>query len=393
MARKYDLISELYRRTAHAVVSDVQNWQAFLRCACRNYRLRFDEQLLIYAQRPDTTAVLEIERWNDKFGRWVNRGAKGIAVFEDADRSRQRLTHYFDISDTHASRYSRPVPIWEMKPEYTDDVIESLENTFGELENRESLADAVLSAAKNAVEDNIPDYLGDLMYAADDSFLYGLSEDMITAMYKKAVTNSVAYVMMTRLGIDTEPFFEAEDFSVITNFNTPEALNALGIASSDIAEMGLGEISVPSLPLKGKIASLRTERNRNTIRLKIKAKGALKMNELTYTMQGDYNLPDLTMPKQPEVTLGRYAQMRRKFLREHHKIRYYNLLTSCTLTQHLAETEQTAMKLEETLMKQMTAQEGLTESLKAADMMKWVQGMNNLRNRVQEIVKAEIIFA
>ena len=390
MARKYDLISELYRRTAHAVVSDVQNWQAFLRCACRNYRLRFDEQLLIYAQRPDTTAVLEIERWNDKFGRWVNRGAKGIAVFEDADRSRQRLTHYFDISDTHASRYSRPVPIWEMKPEYTDDVIESLESTFGELENRESLADAVLNAAKNAVEDNIPDYLGDLMYAADDSFLYGLSEDMITAMYKKAVTNSVAYMMMTRLGIDTEPFFEAEDFSVITNFNTPEALNALGIASSDIAEMGLGEIS---RTVKGKIASLRTERNRNTIRLKIKAKGALKMNELTYTMQGDYNLPDLTMPQQPEVTLGRYAQMRRKFLKEHHKIRYYNLLTSCTLTQHLAETEQTAMKLEETLMKQMAAQEGLTESLKAADMMKWVQGMNNLRNRVQEIVKAEIIFA
>ncbi len=250
MARKYDLISELYRRTAHAVVSDIQNWQAFLRCACRNYRLRFDEQLLIYAQRPDATAVLEIERWNDKFGRWVNRGAKGIAVFEDADRSRQRLTHYFDISDTHASRYSRPVPIWEMKPEYTDDVIESLENTFGELENRESLADAVLSAAKNAVEDNIPDYLGDLMYAADDSFLYGLSEDMITAMYKKAVTNSVAYMMMTRLGIDTEPFFEAEDFSVITNFNTPETLNALGIASSDIAEMGLGEISRTVLALE-----------------------------------------------------------------------------------------------------------------------------------------------
>ena len=250
MARKYDLISELYRRTAHAVVSDVENWQAFLRCACRNYRLRFDEQLLIYAQRPDATAVLEIERWNDKFGRWVNRGAKGIAVFEDADRSRQRLTHYFDISDTHASRYSRPVPIWEMKPEYTDDVIESLENTFGELENRESLADAVLSAAKNAVEDNIPDYLGDLMYAADDSFLYGLSEDMITAMYKKAVTNSVAYMMMARLGIDTEPFFEAEDFSVITNFNTPETLNALGIASSDIAEMGLGEISRTVLALE-----------------------------------------------------------------------------------------------------------------------------------------------
>ena len=252
MARKYDLISELYRRTAHAVISDVQNWQAFLRCACRNYRLRFDEQLLIYAQRPDATAVLEIERWNDKFGRWVNRGAKGIAVFEDAERSRQRLIHYFDISDTHESRYSRPVPIWDMKPEYTDDVIETLENTFGDLENRDSLADAVMSAAKNAVEDNIPDYLSDLMYAADDSFLYGLSEDMITSMYRKAVTNSVAYMMMTRLGIDTEPYFEMEDFSVITNFNTPEALNALGIASSDIAEMGLGEISRTILALDRK---------------------------------------------------------------------------------------------------------------------------------------------
>ena len=252
MARKYDLISEMYRRTAHAVVFDVQNWQAFLRCACRNYRLRFDEQLLIYAQRPDATAVLEIERWNDKFGRWVNRGAKGIAVFEDAERSRQRLIHYFDISDTHESRYSRPVPIWDMKPEYTDDVIETLENTFGDLENRDSLADAVMSAAKNAVEDNIPDYLSDLMYAADDSFLYGLSEDMITSMYRKAVTNSVAYMMMTRLGIDTEPYFETEDFSVITNFNTPEALNALGIASSDIAEMGLGEISRTILALDRK---------------------------------------------------------------------------------------------------------------------------------------------
>ena len=252
MARKYDLISEMYRRTAHAVVSDVQNWQAFLRCACRNYRLRCDEQLLIYAQRPDATAVLEIERWNDKFGRWVNRGAKGIAVFADADRSRQRLIHYFDISDTHESRYSRPVPIWDMKPEYTDDVIESLENTFGELENKDSLADAVMSAAKNAVEDNIPDYLSDLMYAADDSFLYGLSEDMITSMYRKAVTNSVAYMMMTRLGIDTEPYFESEDFSVITNFNTPEAFNALGIATSDIAEMGLGEISRTILALDRK---------------------------------------------------------------------------------------------------------------------------------------------
>ena len=249
MARKYDLISELYRRTCNAVVADPQNWQAFLRCACRNYKLRFDEQLLIYAQRPDATAVLEIERWNKSFGRWVNRGAKGIAVFEDADRNSQRLTHYFDISDTHESRYVRPVPLWQMKPEYTDEVIETLENTFGELENKGTLEEAVLSAAKNAVEDNIPDYLSDLMYFADDSFLFGLDEDMIASMYRAAVTNSVAYMMMVRLGIDTELYFETEDFSNITNFNTPETLNAIGIATSDIAEMGLGEIARSILAL------------------------------------------------------------------------------------------------------------------------------------------------
>ena len=249
MARKYDLISELYRRTAHAVVSDAQNWQAFLRCACRNYRLRFDEQLLIYAQRPDATAVLEIERWNDKFGRWVNRGAKGIAVFEDADRSRQRLTHYFDISDTHESRYSRPVPIWDMKPEYTDDVIESLENTFGELEKKEDLQSAVLSAAKNAVEDNLSDYMQDFMQIGGDSDLAYLSTGEANELYEELVTRSVAYMMLSRLGVNTAELYPTDSFSGVSYFNTPETLNALGIAASDIAEMGLGEISRTILAL------------------------------------------------------------------------------------------------------------------------------------------------
>ena len=243
MARKYELISELYDRTCKTVVSNPQSWQKFLESACRNYKLRFDEQLLIFAQRPDATAVLEIERWNTSFGRWVNKGAKGIAVFEDADRSRQRLTHYFDISDTHESRYSRPVPLWNMRDEYDASVIETLESTFGELENKSSLSNAVMSAAQNAAEDNLPDYLNDLVYISEDSFLEELSEDMIASLYKKVVTNSVAYMMMSRLGINAEEYFEADDFRDVTNFNTQDTLNALGIATSDIAEMGLSEIS------------------------------------------------------------------------------------------------------------------------------------------------------
>ena len=243
MARKYDLISELYNRTCKTVVSSPKSWQDFLTSACRNYKLRFDEQLLVFAQRPDATAVLEIERWNGTFGRWVNKGATGIAVFDDVSRSRQRLIHYFDISDTHESRYSRPVPIWSMKPEYEEEIIETLESTFGAIEDKSSLASAIMCAARNATEDNIPDYVGDLLYTIDNSFLEDLNEDMIASLYRKTVTNSVAYMMMERLGIDTEEHFFREDFEDIVNFNTPETLNALGFATSDIAEMGLAEIA------------------------------------------------------------------------------------------------------------------------------------------------------
>ena len=243
MARKYDLISELYNRTCKTVVSNPQNWQAFLASACRNYKLRYDEQLLVYAQRPDATAVLEIEQWNKIFGRWVNRGARGIAVFADENRSRQRLTHYFDISDTHESRYSRTVPIWDMRQEYEADVIETLESTFGEIENKSSLAEAIMGAARNAAEDNIPDYLQDLYYATEGSSFEEVEEDIVAFIYKNVVTNSVAYMMMSRLGVDTDGYFELDNFRDVTNFNTQETLNALGFATSDIAEMGLTEIS------------------------------------------------------------------------------------------------------------------------------------------------------
>ena len=249
MARKYDFISELYNRTCKTVVANPASWEAFLRSACYNYRLRFDEQLLVHAQRPDATAVLQIDDWNQKFGRWVNRGAHGIAVFEDADQRRQRLVHYFDISDTHPSRFSRRVPIWQMRDEYTAEVIDTLESTFGELNDKETLAVAIESAARNAVEDNIPDYLPDLIYSVKDSFLDGVSEEEITHIFKKAVRNSVAYMTMTRLGIEAGEYFEPDDLRDVVNFTTPATLNALGYATSDIAEMGLAEISRTILAL------------------------------------------------------------------------------------------------------------------------------------------------
>ena len=265
MARKFDLISELYDRTAKRVAGNPESWQRFLDSACRNFKLRFDEQLLIFAQRPDATAVLEIERWNEGFGRWVNRGARGIAVFEDSDRSHQRLKHYFDVSDTHPSRYSRPVPIWQMEPEYEAEVIETLENTFGTLTEKDTLGDAIMSAAKNAVEDNISDYVGDLLYSTRDSFLEELDEDMVAAMYRKVVRNSVAYMLMSRLGLDTSDYFERSDFEDVLDFNTGETMNALGFATSDIAEMALTEVArtINALDRKNRIIAGRTQSGYN----------------------------------------------------------------------------------------------------------------------------------
>ena len=261
MATKYQMITGLYESTIGRVTDNPAAWTAFLRSACRNYKCRFDEQILIYAQRPDATAVLEIEKWNRQFGRWVNRGATGIAVFDDEHNGNYRLKHYFDISDTHGSRFERPVPVWQMEPQYEADVIESLGNSFGELDDKSTLADALISAAKNAVEDNITDYLRDLMYVREDSFLEELDDLNVEVEYRAALQNSVAYMLFTRCGIDAGYYFDFDDFRHIIDFNTPRTVNALGLAVSDIAENCLREISATVISLqKERAAGNRVQR-------------------------------------------------------------------------------------------------------------------------------------
>lgn len=241
MPTKFQFITELYDQTVQSVTGSYQSWTGFLRAACYNYKCPFDDQILIYAQRPDATAVLEMERWNRQFGRWVNRGAKSIAVFDDDGQNCLKL--YFDVSDTHASRFARPLPIWTMHPAFEPEVIETLEATFGNLSEKENLADAVRSACHNAVADNITDYLQDLRDCREDSLLEELDDLNLEAFYRDALEVSVAYMLMTRLGLRADDYFTADEFAHVYEFNTPPTINALGIATSDIAEMGLREIS------------------------------------------------------------------------------------------------------------------------------------------------------
>ena len=242
MASKFQFITELYSRTLTRLTGDYESWTGFLRSACYNYKCPFDEQVLIYAQRPDATAVLELEKWNRQFGRWVNAGATGIAVMDEA-HGKGWLKHYFDITDTHATRISRPVPIWSMEPAYTEPVIETLEATFGTLAEKDNLPDAILSASRNAVADNMQDYLRDLLDCRGGSMLEELDALNVEVTYRRALESSVAYMLLTRLSLPAAAYILPEDFEDIYSFDTPTTINALGIATSDIAEMGLREIS------------------------------------------------------------------------------------------------------------------------------------------------------
>ena len=243
MARRFQEITELYRQEI-AALARADRWTAFLRSACRNYKLPFEEQALVHAQRPDATAVLEIERWNRQFGRWVNKGATGIAVFDRDYPGRTRLKYYFDISDTHESRLSRPVPLWQVPAEQEPDVIEALENRFGALDDKGTLEEAIVSAMENAAADNMTDYLDDLQNCRDNSLLEELDELNLSVLYRRLLENSTAYMLMCRCGLEPDEYFDPEDFSEVFNFNTPETLNALGVATRDIAESGLSAIAL-----------------------------------------------------------------------------------------------------------------------------------------------------
>lgn len=243
MATRFELISALYDDVSKDVIRSPSNWQEFLKSSCNNYGLLFSEQLLVYAQKPDAVAVLPMASWNKRFGRWINKGAKGIALFDVSNQNYPRLKYVFDVSDTHEGEQAKEVPIWHMKDDYTDNVIKTLENVFGAVDNQSDLGSAVISACENAVSDSLSDYLFELCNAKQDSFLEDFSDDIISSKFRKLVSNSVSYTVLSRLGVDADLMLDTEDFEDVVNFNTPNTFNALGEATNNISKTALLEIS------------------------------------------------------------------------------------------------------------------------------------------------------
>jgi N12 class adenine-specific DNA methylase len=249
MPTKLETITALYDQTLASMTKSPRQWTAFLSSACMNYKLPFEEQLLVYAQRPDATAVLELEKWNGIFNRWVNRGAKGIAVL--SDESASCLKHYFDISDTHEGKHSLPVPTWQMRPEYGQDVIEALEAAFGGLAERGGLDVAIMSAAANAAEDNFADYLDDLLMVVGDT-------GTEPAAMLSVLRSSVAFMALERCGIDPWALLSGEDFAGLDAFTEPAAATIIGTAVADTAKMALREIAATVLSQEHGALRIRT---------------------------------------------------------------------------------------------------------------------------------------
>ena len=245
MAKKYDLITDLYAQSIREVTAKPENWLSFLRSACRNFRLPFDEQILVHVQRPEASAVLTMEDWNQKFGRWVKQNSHAIAVF-DKSGNYVKLKYYFDVSDTKEGRYKRlvrPVPLWKVTEENEQAVKETLSNAFRVPEDRTELPEIILSAAEHLAEDNLLDYMQDILAYRNDSFIEELDDYNVEVMVRNLLSKSVAYMLMVRCGIDTEEYLELEDFREIREFNTSELVNLFGTAASDVSEMALTEIS------------------------------------------------------------------------------------------------------------------------------------------------------
>lgn len=235
---------QLYKEVINELSESAENWRKFLDSSSWNFKYDFDDQILIYAQRPDARACATMQEWNKKVvpHRWVNSGAKPIYVFDKNPYSEYPFKLVFDLSDTNNYNNTK-YKLWSIKQEYEEDIIESLEANFGDISSKENLSQAIISASYNMVVDNIEDYFTSIIKNKKNSMLENISDDEIKTMLITTTWASVSYMMMTRCGINAKEQIQEQELSYIKYFNNQEVLTTLGASVSDIAEMGLREIA------------------------------------------------------------------------------------------------------------------------------------------------------
>ena len=335
---KVDTLYELLEKSCHDIIQSEEAWLSFLRTSGYLYNFNFTNQLLIYQQRPDAKACTDFETWNNRMNRWIKKGSKGIALIDDDGRY-TKIRYVFDIADTRSPR-NRELHLWSVKESFHKQLIDKIAKQFDMTSNDEDLGSFIKEIAKEQTGYYVDDYFKRLMKLKDGSLLESYEENELKNLYRNLLENSVAYSLMSRCDIETKFYFEADDFISIELFNTPEML------------------------------------------------GVLSMEQITYSTVGDYQMPNLTVDK--EIPLGKYAMMKKKYLKEQQPEILFSLRVRNQLNSYLMETEKKANEMMEMLMKELLTKNPAPN--KEIHQMEWVQHMNNLQKTAEEIILKEIIY-
>ena len=381
MASTYRTIEELYRTTLVALSESPEAWKAFLESAGRNYKLPFPEQALVHAQRPDATAVLELERWDALFGRRVKRGSVGIAVFGAPGTG--RLRYYFDVSDTAPGRAARPLPLWAGGPEQEAAIVGALHESFG-ADARKGTIEAIAEAASAAVRENAESAVAAIGEARGGSGLERLEAPEAGDLLLELAAASAAYEAASRCGIEGGALITPRAADALPMFGTVRAMNALGCRTASAAAAVLRAIA-PAMRERAPEASHRT--------FAPLAAAVHNPAKEAYREGGGLLLPTLATEEEAAANLGPFALMRDEYLRSSKPELRADLLAQGALARHLAETEALAEAMADDLAARVAKSRGLDEAAKVADPAAWAAKMAEAAAAAREAAAMKVVYA
>ena len=406
MANKLYAMEQLTEEVAKDVAVSPQEWMRFLNTASRLYKYTFPEQLLIYAQRPEATAVASMEIWNQKMYRWIKKGSKGIALIDNTSGPKTKLRYVFDVQDTYKVRNLGKDPqLWNLPVEGEHLVADYLQEQLSLEDTEGGLAESLHQAAKESMQEWLPDVLEELRLDVPGTFLEELDEQNQEVEFRELMTNSVWYVLLNRCGLDVQEYLDAEDFRHITDFNQLKVLGHLGSAVNEISRpvlMQIGRYVLNDLENDLKTVAKEKEvaynefntliRESNTDNTEDREEKRRKqtMREISYSQNGEYQIPDISL-EETRGTIGKYGMMRKEYLRNH-KVARFNILTlQNRLDSHLMEIDSQARQRVDDLMNELLEKDPAPD--KMADGMAWTRHMNQIKAQAEELVIQEIIYS
>lgn len=440
---KYEKISVLAKETARSIGENKESWMNYLDVASRLYKYPFEDQILIYAQRPDATACAPLEMWNEKMFCWVNRGAKGIALI-DQESDYPRLRYVFDVSDVHKARRIGKSPfIWNIREEHEEGILAALERIYGTTNQDSSFEDRIYQISKRIADDYYEEIVDDLIDVSAGSYLEDLDGDTVSLRLRETLEQSVCYTVLKRCGFDMAEYEGEFPFDYIHEFNTLRTLSVLGSATSELCEPMLIQIGRSIARYDRELArhpshARASRKEARVIREddfvigldsntsdwfvydNVTAKNICycdseeeakehilwmvthnqfyknermeKRMNLTYEKNGDYRIPNLIPDEEKQTMLTKYGILRRNYLKNYKRGIYSGMLLNGELMGHCLEIQEQAEQRLDNLTEKLMKSQGVTEQLKATNPLEWTRKMNMIYQQAEEAILQELVY-